>query len=216
MLITRFERLTFLLSQYVQSIKLVKKRQKITRSNCKQNFCPFDEPIFTTFNKNHFFLTLAISQIPWIQRSKRTKNHTVDWLFKNIRFLGHIFHFDIDLFENYRIFQDLLDSIDVNNKTQIYNTQEKFEYKVNLWNYLIDLTHFTRKIINRFHRNVRICWLNVDGVSNKRNAWIYLSFVKHVMDIVVYSIMYVNSARYPLKGNSCNFVQLNYIFLIGL
>lgn len=66
--------------------------------------------------------------------------------------------------------------------------------------------------MTRFHQNVTICWLNVDGDSNKSNAWICLGFEKHVMDIAACSIMYDNSARYPLKGNSCNFrsIKLTY------
>lgn len=65
------------------------------------------------------------------KRSKQTKNHTVDWLFKNIQNLGYVFDFNTELYDQYIIFQDLLDIIDVNNQTRLYDTQDKFEFKVN-------------------------------------------------------------------------------------
>lgn len=63
-------------------------------------------------------------------RSKLTKNYTVDWLFKNIQYLGHVFDFSTDFFDQYIILQDLLDIIDVNNASGLYDTQDKFEFKV--------------------------------------------------------------------------------------
>lgn len=75
-----------------------------------------------------------------MSRSKRTNNHTVEWLFKNIRYLGHVFDFDTTSFDNYIIFQDLLDIIDVNNETKLFDTQEKFEFRVSCDLYI---THHT-------------------------------------------------------------------------
>ena len=67
-----------------------------------------------------------------IQRSKRTKNYTVDWLFENIQYLGHTLQFDITDYDKFIIFQDLLDKIDVNNTTHTFDPQDKFEFKVKL------------------------------------------------------------------------------------
>lgn len=80
-----------------------------------------------------------------LKRSAHTKNHTVDWLFRNIRYLGHVVHFDIDYFDEYSIFQDLLDSIDADN--DIYDTQEKFEFKVP-WQIWILSINFLASITN--------------------------------------------------------------------
>lgn len=65
-----------------------------------------------------------------IQRSKRTKNYTFDWLFQNVGYLGHHLRFDTNEYDKYIIFQDLLDKIDVNNVTQTFDPQDKFEFKV--------------------------------------------------------------------------------------
>lgn len=41
-----------------------------------------------------------------------------------------MFDFDLRSFDAYIIFQDLLDIIDVNNETKLFDTQEKFEFGV--------------------------------------------------------------------------------------
>lgn len=64
------------------------------------------------------------------QRSKRTKNYTIDWIFQNIPSLGYNLRFDTYDYEEYIVFQDLLDKIDVNNVTHTFDPQDKFEFKV--------------------------------------------------------------------------------------
>lgn len=63
-------------------------------------------------------------------RSKRTKNHSVAWLFENIRFLGHVFDFNTEHYDQYMEIQTLLDILDVNNTTNLFDTQDKFEFMV--------------------------------------------------------------------------------------
>lgn len=132
------------LSPSVQLIRLAKKQPWTMHSNCKlktekiYNFwCLYfilrhEKPhwIKTLEFSFFFFNKMFVSKLFPIWRSKRTKNHTVDWLFRNIRFLGHVFDFNSEYFDQYIEFQDLLDIIDVNNVTHLYDTQDKFEFKV--------------------------------------------------------------------------------------
>lgn len=53
----------------------------------------------------------------------------MEWLFEKIRYLGHVFDYDIEFYEDYIHFQDLLDVIDQSN-ISMYDTQDKFEFKV--------------------------------------------------------------------------------------
>lgn len=152
----------------------------------------------------------------WISRSKRTNNHSVEWLFKNIRYLGHVFDFDLRSFDNYIIFQDLLDIIDVNNETNLFDTQEKFEFRVSCDLYIVHYTWIWKwsnlkriclKIsytlnpnIISWHRNVKTYLCDADLASLKLNVWNYLNFAKLGMDIAAFSIMCANFLHYPLKS----------------
>lgn len=69
----------------------------------------------------------------FIQRSKRTKNHTLEWLFENVRHFGYLLDYNTEKYDEYMKFQDLLDIIDVNNQTGLFDPQDKFEFKVDTY-----------------------------------------------------------------------------------
>lgn len=66
-------------------------------------------------------------------RSERTQNHTVEWLFDHVKYLGHLLDFDLEFYDEYVKFQDVLDAIDPDNVTKVYDSQNVFEFKVMHW-----------------------------------------------------------------------------------
>lgn len=109
---------------FARWIESARKRPWNMRLNCEQNLCYKQlKMLFRTFS------------MFWHSRSQRTKNHSVEWLFKNIQYLGHALDHDTVDYDKYIIFQDLLDSIDVNNETLLFDTQDKYEFKVVLCNF---------------------------------------------------------------------------------
>lgn len=106
--------------------------------------------------------------------------------------MGHVFEFDMDLYEEYIAFQDVLDTIDPSNQS-LYDTQDKFEFKVNseVWINIIysKCVHKTCDIHLRLHRNVKIYLFDVNGDILMLIVWKYSIFEKHVMVIVAYSTM---------------------------
>lgn len=57
-------------------------------------------------------------------RATKTNNYSVEWFFKNIRYLGRLFDLGIEDYDEYVKFQDVLDEIDFNNVTKVYDSQE--------------------------------------------------------------------------------------------
>lgn len=115
-------------------------------------------------------------------------------MFKNVRHLGHVLDLDLEDYDEYVKFQDILDVIDLDNKTNVYDTQDKFEMKViALMNALFNFWLLIGGIWNiRFRLNVKIFWSDVNGDVSIRIAWKYSSIEKRVMDIAVLSIMCAN------------------------
>lgn len=57
-------------------------------------------------------------------RATKTNNYSVEWFFKNIRYLGRLYDLGIEDYDEYVKFQDVLDEIDFNNVTKVYDSQE--------------------------------------------------------------------------------------------
>lgn len=62
--------------------------------------------------------------------STRTTEYSLDWFFKNIKWLGRMLDLDLLGYEEYAQFQKVLDRIDVDESTGRYNSQEILREKV--------------------------------------------------------------------------------------
>lgn len=63
------------------------------------------------------------------KRARKSKNYSSDWYFERIPFLGYLFEYEVELYDEYIKFQDVLDVVDQSN-ISMYDTQDKFEFKV--------------------------------------------------------------------------------------
>lgn len=77
-----------------------------------------------------FDISLLHSRCGQPSRERKSKNYSADWYFERIRYLGYVFEYEIEMYDEYIKFQDVLDVVDQSN-ISMYDTQDKFEFKVN-------------------------------------------------------------------------------------
>lgn len=106
------------------------------------NFPPFCLPSISPLPfllSFHFSLTkfasLLLPTLLWnhLASARKSKNYSADWYFERIRYLGYVFEYEIELYDEYIKFQDVLDVVDQSN-ISMYDTQDKFEFKVGSMN----------------------------------------------------------------------------------
>lgn len=96
--------------------------------------------------KSRFILHFTIDTNKWRSRTRRaTKNHnyTVDWLFKKMKYLGHLIDLDMDAANEYIEFQDVLDNFAFNETTGLFES-----------NVIMDRVYI---IIRYIRRNLKNC-----------------------------------------------------------